>query len=108
VYRSGNYVPGLMGAMFSFVDKVFTALGTAFVGLVLAFAGFGEQLPQVSDEVTDSLRYITLFLYCVIPVIGWLCSALAMRFYRLDKRKMQQIQIEKSVKNEYEKDKSIY
>jgi Na+/melibiose symporter-like transporter len=108
VYRSGNYVPGLMGAMFSFVDKVFTALGTAFVGLVLAFAGFGERLPQVSDEATDSLRYITLFLYCVIPVIGWLCSALAMRFYRLDKRKMQQIQIEKSGKNEYEKDKSIY
>lgn len=96
VSRSGNYVPGLMGALFSFADKVFTALGTAFVGIVLAVAGFGQRLPQVSDPATDKIRYITLFLYCVIPVVGWLCSVVAMKYYKLDKKKMQQVQKEKN------------
>lgn len=96
VCRSGKYVPGLMGALFSFVDKVFAALGTAFVGLALAAAGFGQRLPQVSDEMTNTVRYVTLFLYCAIPAIGWLCSVFAMRYYKLDRERMQQIQREKS------------
>lgn len=92
VYRSGKYVPGLMGAVFSFVDKVFAAFGTAFVGIVLAFAGFGQRLPQVTDGVTDTIRHITLFLYCVIPAVGWLCSLFAMKYYKLDKKRMQEVQ----------------
>lgn len=95
VSRSGKYVPGLMGALFSFVDKVFAALGTAFVGIVLAAAGFGHRLPQISDLVTDKIRFITLFLYCVVPVIGWLCSALAMRYYKLDRKQMIKVQKQK-------------
>ncbi len=96
VCRSGKYVPGLMGALFSFVDKLFAALGTAFVGIALAAAGFGQRLPQVSDEITDTIRYTTLFLYCVIPAAGWFCSVFAMRYYHLDRKRMQQVQIEKS------------
>ncbi len=92
VYRSGKYVPGLMGALFSFVDKVFAALGTAFVGIVLTIAGFGRHLPQVSDVLTRKVRLITLFLYCIIPIIGWLCSVLAMRYYKLDRMRMSEIQ----------------
>lgn len=97
VYRSGRYVPGLMGALFSFVDKVFAALGTAFVGLILAAAGFGKRLPQIAEPVTDTIRLITLFLYCVIPVLGWLCSVFAMRYYRLDGKQMRQVQEGKNV-----------
>lgn len=92
VYRSGKYVPGLMGALFSFVDKVFAAFGTAFVGLVLGIAGFGQRLPQVTDTATDILCRVTLLLYCVIPAMGWLCSVLALRYYHLDKEQMQEVQ----------------
>lgn len=99
VYRSGKYVPGLMGALFSFVDKVFAALGTAFVGIALAAAGFGQQLPQISDKITDKIRCITLFLYCIIPIAGWLCSVLAMKYYKLDRARMLQVQKEKTGKS---------
>ncbi|MFP3155776.1 MFS transporter [Lachnospiraceae bacterium ZAX-1] len=92
VYRSGKYVPGLMGALFSFVDKVFVALGTAFVGIVLAAVGYNKKLPQVTDELSLGIRGTTLFLYCVMPILGWIVSLLAMKFYKLDKARMKKIQ----------------
>lgn len=91
VYRSGKYVPGLMGALFSFVDKTFAAAGTAFVGIVLALSGFEKALPQVGDKNTSLIKGITIFMYCVIPIAGWVCTLLSMRFYKLDKIKMQEI-----------------
>lgn len=92
LYRSGRYVPGLMGALFSFVEKVISALGTTFVGVLLAFVGFEDRLPQVSDALTDKIKYLTLVCYCIIPIIGWLISIWSMRHYELDRKKMREIQ----------------
>jgi Na+/melibiose symporter-like transporter len=86
---SGYFVPGIMGALFSFVDKTFSALATAFVGLCLSFIGFGKVFPQVEDALTPQLKYMTVFFYCVIPIIGWCVTLFIMRFYKLDKKTMQ-------------------
>lgn len=90
-YRSGRFVPGLMGALFSFVDKVFAALGTAFVGLVMLVMGYNRRFPQIGDELTRELKGTTLFLYCGLPMICWLLSLFFMKFYELDKRKMFEV-----------------
>ncbi len=89
--RSGKFVPGLMGALFSFVDKVFAALGTAFVGIVMLVMGYNKRLPQIGDAMTEGLKWTTLFLYCGVPIIGWICSLVSMRHYTLDKKKMHEI-----------------
>lgn len=90
-YRSGRFVPGLMGALFSFVDKVFAALGTAFVGLVMLVMGYNRRFPQIGDELTAELKGTTLFLYCGLPMICWLLSLFFMKFYELDKKKMFEV-----------------
>ncbi len=90
-YRSGRFVPGLMGALFSFVVKVFAALGTAFVGLVMLVMGYNRRFPQIGDELTGELKGTTLFLYCGLPIICWLLSLFFMKFYELDKRKMFEV-----------------
>lgn len=90
-YRTGRFVPGLMGGLFSFVDKVFAAIGTAFVGLVLLIIGYNRVFPQIEDEMTPVLKWTTIFLYCITPIIGWLISLIAMKFYSLDKKKMKEI-----------------
>ena len=90
-YRSGKFVPGLMGALFSFVDKIFAALGTAFVGLVMLLIGYNKTFPQIGDALTPVLRYTTIFLFCGTPIIGWGSSLIALKFYRLDKKKMNEI-----------------
>lgn len=91
VYRSGNYVPGMMGAVFSFVDKVFAALATTFVGMVLSLIGYGKVFPQVEDAPDMKIKLTTIFLYCVVPIIGWVVSMIFMRYYTLDKNKMKEI-----------------
>lgn len=90
-FRSGKFVPGLMGALFSFVDKVFAALGTGFVGIVMFMIGFNRRLPQIGDPVTPLLKWTTVFLYCGVPIIGWVCSLVSMRHYSLDQKKMSEI-----------------
>lgn len=82
---SGHFVPGIMGALFSFIDKSFSAFGTGFVGVVLAMAGYSKAFPQVGDALTPQLKYLTVFFYCVIPIIGWLITIVIMRFYKLDR-----------------------
>ena len=90
-FRSGKFVPGLMGALFSFVDKVFAALGTGFVGIVMFLIGYNRRLPQIGDPVTPLLKWTTVFLYCGVPIIGWVCSLVSMRHYSLDQKKMSEI-----------------
>ena len=53
--------------------------------------GYNSRLPQVGDLMTAEIKWITLFLYCGIPVLGWVCSLISMRYYTLDKRKMYEI-----------------
>lgn len=90
-YRSGKFVPGLMGALFSFVDKVFAALGTAFVGLVMLVIGYNSCFPQIGDELTPVLKWTTIFLYCIVPILGWIASLASMHFYSLDMKTMKEI-----------------
>jgi Na+/melibiose symporter-like transporter len=92
---SGHFVPGIMGALFSFVDKSFSALGTGFVGVALSFIGYSRVFPQVGDELTAPLKYMTVFFYCVIPIIGWLITIFIMRFYKLDKKTMGDLYVNK-------------
>ena len=55
---SGHFVPGIMGALFSFIDKSFSALGTGFVGIALAIAGYSKVFPQVEDQLTPQLKFL--------------------------------------------------
>lgn len=100
VYRSGNYVPGIMGALFSLIDQVVSAFGTAFVGLIVAMIGFRYSLPQIDDKLTSSLKMVAILCYCVIPIGGWLLSLRSMRYYELDKERMREI----NLKNSYDDD----
>ena len=38
-YRSGKYIPGIMGTLFSLVDKLVSSLGSTIVGIALALIG---------------------------------------------------------------------
>lgn len=94
VYRSGKYVPGLMGTLFSFVDKLISSLATTFVALIYAAVGFGQALPTQDTPFSTGLFWATMICYIGAPAIGWLCNLVAMKFYPLTKEKMIEIQDE--------------
>lgn len=91
-YRSGKYVPGLMGTLFSCVDKVISSFSAAIVGLMIAMIGFKTEQPQPDTPYSNQIFVITMILMFILPIIGWLMNLVAMKFYPLTKEKMEEIQ----------------
>ncbi|MEK4384549.1 MFS transporter [Solibacillus sp. FSL W7-1464] len=91
-FKSGRYVPGMIGTLFSFVDKLISSLAPALVGFAVALIGYKDTFPEIGDTLTTSLYGMTIFLAFGIPVLGWIASLIAMKFYHLDSKKMAEIQ----------------
>ena len=92
VYRSGRYVPGLMGTLFSFVDKLISSLASTIVALCFATIGYTDTLPTNSSPYSTGILYVTIFCFVGMPMLGWICNLIAMKFYPLTKEKMEEIQ----------------
>ena len=91
-YKSGMYAPGLMGTIFSFVDKMISSVGQTVIGISLAFIGFNEIFPDVDTAYSSDIFWVTMFLFFGMLMIAWVASLVAMKFYDLDKEKMEEIQ----------------
>ena len=100
-YLSGRFVPGMMGTLFSFVDKLVSSLATTIIAFAVASIGFVDRMPDVTDVATPQLFWMTIALFIGVPMLGWIASLIAMKFYPLDKAKMKEVQehIQK-IKNE--------
>lgn len=94
VYRSGKYVPGLMGTLFSLVDKLISSFAPMIAGVLYAAIGFKDALPDVQTPYSDELKYVTIFLAYGMIILGLLCNLVALKFYPLTKEKMEEIQEE--------------
>ena len=90
--KSGRFVPGMMGTIFSFVDQLVSSLAPVIVGIVVATIGYKEKFPEIGDALTTPLLVVTLLLAFGIPALGLVVSIIAMKFYDLDAKKMEEIQ----------------
>jgi Na+/melibiose symporter-like transporter len=91
--RSGNYMPATVAGVFSFVDKLISSFASTIVGFCVAAIGYTTVMPQPNDPSTPAIFWMTIFLWLGVPVIGWICTIVAMKFYPLDGAKMREIQI---------------
>ena len=91
VYRTGKYVPGMMGTLFSFVDKLISSAAPMIAGMMFAAIGYDKILPDASSPYSDSLKFVGLFLMYGLVIIGQICNLIAMKFYPLTKEKMEEI-----------------
>lgn len=94
VYRTGKYVPGLMGTLFSFVDKLVSSFAPMIAGVVFASVGFTDHNPIEGDPVTRPLVVGVVFLAYGMIMLGLVANLIALRFYPLTKEKMAEIQEE--------------
>ena len=108
VYRTGKYVPGLMGTIFSLVDKLISSFAPLLTGVALAAIGFTQTMPDrnatLAQIVADGNTYLgqTINVAAVKPValacaygtviIGLICNVVALHFYPLTKEYMAEIQ----------------
>ncbi len=94
VYRTGKYMPGLMGTLFSFVDKIISSFAPMIAGVLFAAIGFTDRNPAYGDPVTPELLAVVVFLAYGMIIIGLLCNVIALKFYPLTKERMAEIQEE--------------
>ena len=90
-YRSGKYIPGIMGTLFSLVDKLVSSLAATVVGIAVTFIGLNN-LPTQYDPYTPGMNAVVIVLFCVIPMVAWVATLIAMKGYALTGEKMKEIQ----------------
>ena len=90
-YRSGKYIPGIMGTLFSLVDKLVSSLSATVVGIAISIIGL-ENLPTAETPYSSGMNWVVIVLFCVIPMVAWIVTLLVMKGYALTGDKMKEIQ----------------
>lgn len=103
-YRSGRFIPGMIGTIFSFIDKLLSSLSTLIVGLALVAAGMGNSVIPPNQDLGSHFNTIILLCFCGIPILGHIASIIAMKFYPLNSEKMAEIQAELHRRSQEEKE----
>lgn len=90
--RSGKYIPGIVTATYNFIDQLISSLGTTIATLAIGLVGYVNTAPQPTDAATPAIKAMALFLYFGMPILGWVCTVIAMRFYKLSKQELVGVQ----------------
>lgn len=90
--RSGKMLAGTVTATYNFIDQFISSLGSTIASLGAAAVGYATVAPQPTDPSTPAIKAMTLFLYYGIPILGWIIGLIAMKFYKLGRQEMIDVQ----------------
>lgn len=90
--RSGRYVAGVIGTIFSLTDSVASSFAPMIIGWVLAAIGFTTAYPDQSTPLTPELRWVIIILLAILPFIALTIALVFMKFYKLDAKAMEEVQ----------------
>ena len=91
-YRSGRYMPGVVAGVYSLVDKVVSSLGAVIATFCISLIGYTATIPQPTDPKTMPVVIMGILVVYVLPVLGWICTLIAMKKTPISKEKMVEIQ----------------
>jgi Na+/melibiose symporter-like transporter len=89
-YRSGKFIPGIMGTLFSLVDKLVSSLSSTVVFIAVSFIGY-QGLPTKATPYMDGMNWVVIALFCLVPMAAWALTLIAMRGYELDGKRVKTI-----------------
>ena len=90
-YRSGKFIPGIMGTLFSLVDKLVSSLSATVVSVALLCIGISD-LPTKGTPYAPGMNWVVIALFCLVPMCAWLLTLWAMKGYELDGQRVKTIQ----------------
>ena len=90
-YRSGKFIPGIMGTLFSLVDKLVSSLAAAVVSVALMCIGVHD-LPTKITPYVDGMNWVVIVLFCLVPMVAWAITLWSMKGYALDGERVKIIQ----------------
>ena len=90
--RSGLYVPAVVTGTYSLIDKLISSFSAVIATGAVALIGYTTTMPQPGDEATPAIFWMTMAVYFGLPILGWICTIVAMKFCRLDREEMVEVQ----------------
>ena len=90
-YRSGKFIPGIMGTLFSLVDKLVSSLSATVVSIALLFIGI-DFLPLKGTPYAPGMNWVVIVLFCIIPMLAWALTLWSMKGYELDGKRVKTVQ----------------
>lgn len=99
-YRSGKYIPGIMGTLFSLVDKLVSSLAQTLVAFIFLICAGLSDLPTDSTPYSGGIKVAVIVMFCVIPMLAWAATLIAMKGYTLTGEKMKTIQAVNAARKE--------
>jgi Na+/melibiose symporter-like transporter len=98
-YRSGKYVPGIMGTLFSFVDKIISSFQVLILQVFIVYMVPGlNALPGEATPYLAGMKLSAIICFCVLPMIAWLITLVCMYFYKLSGSKLKEVQAVNAVR----------
>lgn len=103
-YRSGKYLPGIMGTIFSLIDKLVSSFASLFIGVftVALIPALKGALPSTGLDLTNfdysGVKLSAIITFCLLPMAAWLVTLICMRFYKLSGARLREIQAVNSVR----------
>ncbi len=91
--RSGKYIPGMVGTIFSFLDKLISSFGPLLVGVGFAVIGFKDKLPDVNTPYSQSLFWVAIVFFYGLEILGVIFNLIAMKFYKLSPEVMADVKV---------------
>lgn len=90
-YKSGRFIPGIMGTLFSLVDKLVSSLASLAITIAIGFIGL-SQIPDQYTPYAPGMNWVVIALFCIVPMLAWAATLIAMKYYRLTGENMKEIQ----------------
>lgn len=90
--RSGKYIPAVVTGTYSLIDKLVSSFSAVIATGAVALVGYTTTMPQPGDTATTAIFWLTMGLYFGLPILGWICTLVAMRLCKLDKEEMVNVQ----------------
>ncbi len=90
--RTGKYIPAVVTGVYSLIDKVLSAFSAAIATGCVALIGYTTTLPQPGDPATPGVFWMTMFLRFGLAILGWITTLIAMRFCKLNRGEVVEVQ----------------
>ncbi len=89
--RSGRFVSGMIGTIFSFLDSISTSLVPIIIGFILAAVGFGDKYPDLKTPFSQEIMNAVNIFIVALPIAILVIVLIMMKFYKLDKATMEKV-----------------
>ncbi len=93
--KTGEFMPALIGASFTLLDKIISSFGSSLVGIMMGLAGYVS-----GAQPTTALYVMTIAIFLGAPLLGDLASILSLRRYGITQEDYEKMYHLKSARQE--------